>query len=63
MLWQTSRRLSRHRFKTLHRGPARSVTFEDLMHTYEQATRLQAPRGPKAPPPSPAASRPRRSRP
>jgi hypothetical protein len=41
MLWQTSRRLSRHRFKTLHRGPARSVTFEDLLLSYEQAVRRQ----------------------
>jgi hypothetical protein len=63
MLWQTSRRLSRHRFKTLHRGPARSVTFEDLLLSYEHAARRQALRGHKPPVTAPGASRSRRGRP
>jgi hypothetical protein len=49
MLWQTSRRPSRQRFRTLHRGPSRSVTFDDLLLSYELAVRRQALRGEKAP--------------
>ena len=55
MLWQHGRRLSRHRIKALHRGPARSVTFEELLLSYELATRRQGMRGNKeaGPPPEP----------
>ena len=62
MLWQTSRRLSRHRFKTAHRGSARSVTFEDLLQSFELASRRQGLRG-KTPILAPARPRPQRVRP